>query len=145
MYNVTVAGAGNPRQNRKEVGRMNRAQRRAKHKATPRYLRETTDERIRRLCKNGITPQDLKKEWDEGYSAGFRDAAPCVIKTAYAAICLALQDLHGYGRKRCADVLREVDNYIVNSLTSAEAIEEVFDRIGLYINFDEPFERIEEK
>lgn len=124
---------------------MNRAQKRAKRKETPRYLRTTNEQRIKALIRNGITPEDLEKEYRNGYDAGFKDAAPCVVKTAYAAICLALQELHGFGQEQCADVLARVDNHILHSLTSIDAIEEVFDKIGLQINFDEPFERIETK
>lgn len=124
---------------------MNRAQKRAKRKETPRHLRTTKEQRIKALIQNGITPEDLEREFKDGYNAGFKDAAPGVIKTAYAAICLVLHDLHGFGQKRCADVLQRVDDYILHSLTSAEAIEEVWDKIGLQINFEEPFERIETK
>ena len=139
---MTVAGGENPRH--KERGQtMNRAQKRAKRKETPRYLRTTKEERIKSLIRNGITTKDLEKEFQNGYDAGFADAAPAVVKTAYAAICLALQESRGFGQEECADVLQRVDDHILHSLTSAEAIEEVWNKIGLRINFEEPFERIE--
>lgn len=122
---------------------MNRAQKRAKRKETPRYLRTTKEQRVKSLIRNGITIEDLDKEYHNGWDAGFAEAAPCVVKTAYAAICLALQESRGFGQEECADVLQRVDDHILHSLTSAEAIEEVWNRIGLRINFNEPFERIE--
>ena len=122
---------------------MNRAQKRAKQKATPKHLRMTKEQRTQALIRNGITPRDLKQEYKKGYETGFRDAAPCVIQTEYAVICLALNKLHGFERELCADVLQCVDEHMLNSFTSVEVIEEVWEKIGLKINFDEPFERIE--
>lgn len=123
---------------------MNRKNRRAAIKAKPSYLRESKEELTKRLIKNGITPEDLKREFEKGYTAGFKEAAEPVIRGCYAAICLALNDLHGFGQRRCADVLNAVDNHLTMTLTSAEAIEEVYERMKLTINFKEPFERIQE-
>lgn len=119
----------------------NRASRRASRKSSrgvPGYHRLTVDDRINAMCKNGITPQDLEKEFERGRLDGFKTAAEPMLKTCYAAICLALNDVHGFGAKRCFDVLVAVDDYVANSLTSAEAIEEVFDRMGLELDFGSP-------
>lgn len=123
---------------------MNRKERRAEIKKTPSYLRESKEELTKRLIKNGITVKDLRNEWDRGYNAGFKEAAEPVIRGCYAAICLALNDLHGFGQKRCADVLRALDEHLTMSLTSKEAIDEVYKRMGLRIDFKEPFDRIQE-
>lgn len=92
---------------------------------------------VQRIQRNGITIDDLKENYDIGYKAGFENATGPVIKTCYAAICLALHELHGFGMKRCRDVLNLVDQKILYSLTSAEAIEEVWEKIGLQIDFGE--------
>ena len=123
---------------------MNRKERRAAIKKTPSYMRETKEELTKRLIKNGITAEDLKREWDKGYSAGFKGAAEPVIRGCYAAICLALNDLHGFGQKRCADILNAVDEHLTMTLTSKEAIDEVYKRMGLKIDFKEPFDRVQE-
>lgn len=92
---------------------------------------------VQRIQRNGITMDDLKENFDMGYNAGFKDSTTNVIKTAYAAICLALHELHGFGAKRCMDVLNLVDQKIIYSLTSDEAIEEVWNKVGLKIDFSE--------
>ena len=84
---------------------MNRQQRRKAYRDKPAYLRETKEQIEKRLIKNGITPQDLKAEYDKGWTAGFTKAAEPTIRSCYAAVCLALNDLYGFGSKRCADVL----------------------------------------
>lgn len=119
----------------------NRADRRKAKKASrgvPGYHRLTADDRIAAMCKNGITPKDLEKEFERGRMDGFKTAAEPMLKTCYAAICLALNDVHGFGAKRCFDVLTAVDDYVANTLVSAEAIEEVLDRMGLELDFDSP-------
>lgn len=130
---------------------MNRQQRRAQMKAQkrqqkapkPKYLSMTKEERMDALVKNGITPKDLEKNFEIGYDAGFKDASTQVVKTVYAAVCLALNDKkYGFGKKRCADVLRAVENHVLYSLSSEEAIEEVYKRMKLQLDFGEPFDRI---
>ena len=116
----------------------NRADRRKAKKKTPGYHRVTLDERIAAMSKNGITPKDLEKEFERGRMDGFKTAAEPMLKTCYAAICLALNDVHGFGAKRCFDVLTAVDDYVANTLTSAEAIEEVLERMGLELDFNSP-------
>lgn len=124
---------------------MNREQRRAQKKAQrgqpkpkqPQYLRMTKEQRMDALVKNGITIKDLEENYNKGYEAGFAVASGPVIKTCYAAVCLALNELHGFGMKRCKDVLNLVDEKILFSLTSMETIEEVWQKIGLQIDFSE--------
>ena len=124
---------------------MNREQRRAQKKAQrgqpkpkhPQYLRMTKEQRMDALVKNGITIKDLEENYNKGYEAGFAVASGPVIKTCYAAVCLALNELHGFGMKRCKDVLNLVDEKILFSITSMEAIEEVWQKIGLQIDFNE--------
>lgn len=124
---------------------MNREQRRAQKKAQrgqpkpkqPQYLRMTKEQCMDALVKNGITIKDLEENYNKGYEAGFAVASGPVIKTCYAAVCLALNELHGFGMKRCKDVLNLVDEKILFSLTSMETIEEVWQKIGLQIDFNE--------
>lgn len=123
---------------------MNRQQRRAQQKATPGYLRGGKEDKIKALLKHGITPQDLEQEYKNGFEAGFKAAAPATFKAIYAAVCLALHDLHGFGHDRCAKVLMAVDDHVVSTLTSEELIEDTWKQIGLRLNFGEPFDRIEE-
>ena len=99
---------------------------------------------IDRLSQNGITPQDLEAEYNKGYQAGFLAAGEPVMQSCFAAICLALNDLHKFGQGRCAAVLNAVDQYMTEYLTSTEAIEAVYERMGLRLEFKEAFDRIQE-
>lgn len=107
------------------------------------YFREKV-EAMEKLQRNGITVADLKENYDKGYTDGFKAAGEPIVKGCYAAVCLALNDLHGFGQKRCAAVLRSVDEHMRYSLTSQETIEEVWQRMGLRLEFKEVFDRIVE-
>lgn len=84
--------------------------------------------------------------YQEGYNAGWYDKWQFTLKDCYCAFALALKDYEGYGRKRLARVLRRVEHYIVNELTTEEMIDQVFERFRIRLNFEETFpeDRIEE-
>lgn len=127
---------------------MNRAQRRAAKKAAPKKKpimhNLTKQERLERICQNGITPNDLKKEFDDGYHAGYLTASDDIIKACYAGLCIALNELYGFGEKRMKDVLRKVDNLMITRITGEDMIQEVMDRFGFKIDFEDAFDRIQE-
>jgi hypothetical protein len=111
-----------------------------------RARRLADSELAQRIQKNGITLEDVKRAEDKSYAQGMQAGIENTMKTCYAAICLALNELHGFGRKRCKEVLNAVDEKVVMTLTSEDIIQEVFDRMGLVIRFNAgPLEeRIEE-
>lgn len=96
------------------------------------------------LMKNGITPEDLSRSFKDGYDEGFRDAAPAITKTVYAAVILAARKQLGFGRKRCQRLITAVDGEVLNTLSSEEAIDEVYRQIGLHLDFGDPLDPISE-
>ncbi len=120
---------------------MNRADRRKNKKALPRMQRVLTKEQqVNALLRNGITPKDL----EEQYARGRDDGIETTFKTVYAAVCLVLHELEGYGAKRCKRFLQRLDDTVINAFTSAETIDEVWQKIGLELEFHESFDRIQE-
>lgn len=100
---------------------------------------------VEKLQRNGITVEELKENYVLGYNEGFKAAGEPIVKGCFAAICLVLNEKYGFGRKRCHDVLSAVDQHLLFTLTSDEAIAEVWDKIGLQLEFNEPFDRVQEK
>lgn len=100
---------------------------------------------VAKIQQNGITIKELKENYDRGFSDGFKAAGEPIVKGCFAAICLALHDKRfGFGKKRCCDVLNAVDQHLLYDLTSDEAIEQVWQEIGLKLDFKEAFDRIQE-
>ena len=97
--------------------------------------------RRQRLQEAGYTPKELQEEYQRGWQAG----AEAFLESAYAATCLALKETHGFGRERCKKVLQSMDQHVLFTLSSVEIVEEVWERLGLRLVFDKPFDRIEEE
>ena len=62
----------------------------------------------------------------------------------YAAVLLAAQEVYGFGHKRAWRLLKRADEIICTVLDSEEVIREVWERMGLEINFREGIDSIRE-
>ena len=62
----------------------------------------------------------------------------------YAAVLLAAQEVYGFGHKRAWRLLKRADEIVCTALSSEEVIREVWERMGLEINFREGIDRIRE-
>lgn len=110
---------------------MNRQQRRAEERAAQK-LRN-------RVSAFRSTNPMAEATYQNGYTDGVRSACDYAMKTCYAAACLALHDLEGYGRVRNTRFLRLLDDYVVNSMTSDEILDDALEKCGVRINFKEAF------
>lgn len=72
---------------------------------------------------------------EEVYKEGFRDGSSAAYKMAYAAVCLILHRLYGFGQERCHKVLVELEQEMSpgGQLTISGAIDQVFDEMGLHL------------
>lgn len=97
----------------------------------------------RRAQKN--QPKTQAQFDEDVYREGFRDGATSTFKMAYAAVCLVLHRDYGFWQGRCHKVLVELEREMSpgGQLTISGAIDQVFDEMGLHLNFEEPFDRIE--
>jgi hypothetical protein len=142
----------------REIRRMNQRenQRQQRQDAVQAYWNLPEEERRRRaensryianMERNGITIEDVNRAANEGYQQGIAKATEATMKSCYAAMCLALHELHGFGSKRCMQMLNAVDEKVVYALTSEELVEQVFSDLEIEINFSEemPGERVTEK
>ena len=102
-----------------------------------RARRMADNEAFQRISRNGITIEDMHKAESEAYAKGVHDGKDATIQTCFAAICLALHEHHGFGKKRCARVLNTTYDKLCFTLTSEEAIQAVYDTIGLTISFND--------
>lgn len=129
--------------NRKQRREQKKGQERAERKK-PEWKKLTVEERKEALVKNGITINDLKRNYDDGYSQGYKTASEQIVRGCYAAVCLTLNEKFGFGKARCYRALKDIDNKLLFSIDSIEMIDEVWKKTGLEIDFKEPFDRITE-
>ena len=128
---------------------MNRQQRRAAAKAQPRYRRGLSQEQLmERIVKNGITTADVDREKAESWHAGFTDASRETLRTIYAGVVWMLAQPEWRGCEWSQDeiiaFMRALDARVLDSLCSSEDIDNVYRETGIEMNFDEPFDRVQE-
>jgi len=94
------------------------------------------------IFRNGITADDLKREFQKGYGAGWSDGREKLYKEVFAAICLVMGE--EYDSDDIIDFLHEVDNRTQVSIDANEDLDEVLERYGIKLNFRNALDRIEE-
>ena len=97
-----------------------------------------------RLERNGITAEDLKRNYDLGWQDGFQEGQEATTKVVLAALCMALHEQFGFGTTRCHRVLTDTINRVIYNMDSKEAVDEVYEKIGLRIRPSDPIDPIEE-
>lgn len=109
----------------------NRADRRKAMKAQPRWKRTmTVEQRQAALVKNGIRPEDVDEAYKRGYEEGNRNATEFSSYAMCAAVALALNDLHGFGKQRVCRVLNLAAKYMLETFTTREIMDQAYERIG---------------
>lgn len=100
-----------------------------------RRRRIADQEAFQRIQKNGITVEDMYNAETEAYSQGVQAGKDATVRTCFAAICMTLHEMYGFGKDRCSKVLNDVYDKLTMALTSDDAIQEVYDTMGLEIHF----------
>lgn len=93
------------------------------------------------LFRNGITAQDLAKEFKRGYSAGWSDGREQLYKEVFAAICLVMGE--DFENDVIVDFLHAVDNRTQVSIDANEDLDEVLNKYGIALHFKNAIDRVE--
>lgn len=91
---------------------------------------------FQRINRNGITLEDLKKVEDQGRKDGFAMGAEETMKSCYAAVCLALHELHNFDSDACRSVLAAADEKVMYALNSNELLDEMKNEMDLEFSFN---------
>lgn len=86
----------------------------------------------------------LAKAMADSEKEARNQAVEYCFHSIYAAVLLAAQEVYGFGHKRAWRLLKRADEIICTTLDSEEIIREVWERMGLEINFREGVDRIRE-
>ena len=90
-----------------------------------------------RIQKNGITVEDMYNAENDAFAKGIKAGKEATVRTCFAAICMTLHEKYGFGKDRCSKVLNDVYDKLTMALTSEDAIQEVYDTMGLEIHFSD--------
>lgn len=86
----------------------------------------------------------LAKAMADSEKEARNQAVEYCFHSIYAAVLLAAQEVYGFGHKRAWRLLKRADEIVCTALDSEEVIREVWERMGLEINFREGIDRIRE-
>lgn len=78
--------------------------------------------------------EDLRKVEERALAKGYMEAATPTYKICYAASLLALNKHFGFGKNRGIKFIRAMDEEVINTLSSMEAVDEVFERMGIELD-----------
>lgn len=126
----------NKKQSLRALRRQAEREKQAEHQRQAAAILATRDleERKRLLAK---AMADSEKE-------ARNQAVEYCFHSIYAAVLLAAQEVYGFGHKRAWRLLKRADEIVCTALSSEEVIREVWERMGLEINFREGIDRIRE-
>ena len=125
------------------------------HKQSLRALRRQAEREQRaekqRKAAAILAPRDMEerkrllaKAMADSEKEARNQAVEYCFHSIYAAVLLAAQEVYGFGHKRAWRLLKRVDEIVCTALSSEEVIREVWERMGLEINFREGIDRIRE-
>lgn len=106
-------------------------------------VKEISTERLKTLAINGMNSGErmacinemIRRSFEKGFSAG----SDQTLTMMYAAQCLALNRLFGFGAKRCRDALVATSEEFLMHIDGDDAAAEVFSEIGLTFVKEAPF------
>jgi len=116
---------------------MNRQMRRAKNRSKDKERKAQAGYR-----KNGITPEDLQKEYDRGFERGFNEAGMELLPDFYCGAALAAQELLGIGNEQCFEMLKLMEQKIEYALCHHALVEETLRKIGIEVCRDNPIDQV---
>lgn len=97
--------------------------------------------KVRAAMKNNPLVQ---MAYNMGWNDGAQHASCFTIKDCYAAALLAMKEIGNYRHNGGLKLMRKMDEIVAYRLLTEDLIDQVFEEMGIRINFAEPFDRIEE-
>ena len=125
---------------------MGRAERRAESRELEREARAyakmlTKREAVKKaamdkLERNGITAEDLRREYERGRKESVDDVSDFAMKMIYCGFALALKREFKFGPERVLRTLRAADQIILEELTTEDIIDRVSRELGISVRFE---------
>lgn len=125
---------------------VNRAERRAESRRLQReaeleakYLAKRNAAKVAAMAKlerNGITAEDLQREYERGRNESITEMSDFAMKMIYCGFALALKREFKFGPERVLRTLRAADQIILEELTTDDIIDRVSRELGISVRFD---------
>ena len=99
----------------------------------------------RRRAARDMAHATQRIDYEREYERGAKDAERHAIKMIFAGMCLAMKEEFGFGAQRIHRMLTATQKYLQPGayFTTAELIDEVLEKTGIRLDFDDPFDMVE--
>ena len=91
------------------------------------------------VMKIAVTNEVIEKAYLKGHDAGGKLISDNIGTNFTAAMCLALHQLHGFGRKRICELMERMNEIMLETFTTADAVQRVYKEMGLRFSDEDPF------
>ena len=91
---------------------------------------------MEKLERNGITAEDLKREYERGRNESITEMSDFAMKMIYCGFALALKREFKFGPERVLRTLRAADQIILEELTTDDIIDRVSRELGIAVRFE---------
>ena len=91
---------------------------------------------MEKLERNGITADDLKREYERGRNESVTQVSDFAMKMIYCGFALALKREFKFGPERVLRTLHAADQIILEELTTEDIIERVSRELGIDVRFE---------
>lgn len=86
-----------------------------------------------------VANEVIEKAYLKGHDAGGKLISDNIGTNITAAMCLALHQLHGFGRKRICELMDRMNEIMLETFTTADAVQRVYKEMGLRFSDEDPF------
>lgn len=91
---------------------------------------------MEKIERNGITADDLKREYERGRNESVTEVSEFAMKMIYCGFALALKREFKFGSERVLRTLRAADQIILEELTTEDIIDRVNRELGIDVRFE---------
>ena len=91
------------------------------------------------ILKHQVADEALRKAYDKGVDDGGLTITENLGVTFTSAMCRALHDKYGFGKKRLVELMGAMNEIMLNTFTTVEAVQAVYKEIGLRFSQEDPF------
>ena len=86
-----------------------------------------------------IANEAAENAFKMGHDAGGKLVTDNIGTTFTASMCLALNELYGFGKKRLCDIMDRMNTIMLETFTTADAVQKVYKQLGLRFSEEDPF------
>lgn len=91
------------------------------------------------MMKLTVANDVIQKAYKQGHDAGGKMITDNIGTNFTAAMCLALHRMYGFGKKRLCDLMDCMNEIMLETFTTPDAVQRVYKELGLRFSDEDPF------